>query len=90
MSGKKVYEQTCQRCHGPNGQGNPDADKFFKVAIPKLNSAAIQARSDADLKTVITQGSGNMAPVRMAEARVQHLLPPDSVDAVITFLRTLK
>ena len=29
MSGQKVFQQTCQVCHGANGQGNEKADKFF-------------------------------------------------------------
>jgi len=90
LSGDKIYEQTCQKCHGPKGQGNPAADKFFQVTIPKLASAQVQAKSDEELKDVIMHGKRNMPPVRIGQATVQHLLPPDSVDAVIAFIRTFK
>jgi cytochrome c5 len=90
MTGNKIYEQTCQKCHGIKGQGNPAADKFFQVAIPRLNSEVVMAKSDQELKDIITHGRRNMPPVRIGEATVQHLLSADSVDAVVSFLRTFK
>jgi cytochrome c553 len=90
LSGKAVFARTCARCHGPNGQGNPAADKFFKTTVPRLDSAYVQAKSDEELKDIISHGKRNMDPVRMGQATVQHLLYPESVDAVIRYLRTLK
>jgi cytochrome c5 len=89
MAGNKIYEQTCQKCHGPNGQGNPAADKFFQAAIPKLNEVAA-GKTDQELQDIISHGRRNMPPVRIGQATVQHLLPPESVDAVIAFIRTFK
>ena len=90
LPGNKIYEQTCQKCHGPKGDGNPDADKFYQTDIPKLNSLVVQAKSDQELKDVIMHGKRNMPAVRIGQPTVQHLLPPESVDAVISFLRTFK
>jgi cytochrome c5 len=90
MSGNQIFEQTCQRCHGAKGRGNPAADSFFQTTIPRLNSEAILAKSDQDLKDVISHGRRNMPPVRIGQATVQHLLPPESVDAVIGYIRTFK
>jgi cytochrome c553 len=90
LSGKTVFDRTCARCHGPNGQGNAAADKFFKTPVPKLDSAYIQSKTDDELKDIISHGKRMMDPVRMGQASVQHLLDPDSVDAVIRYLRTLK
>ena len=90
LSGKAVFERTCARCHGPKGQGNPAADKFFKTPVPKLDSAYVQSKSDAELKDVISNGRRNMDPVRVGQASVQHLLDSQSVDAVISYVRTLK
>jgi mono/diheme cytochrome c family protein len=89
-SGKDVFERTCARCHGPNGEGNPAADKFFKTSLPKLNSAYVQSKSDAELTDIVSHGRRMMDPVRTGQASVQHLLDPGSVDAVISYLRTLK
>jgi mono/diheme cytochrome c family protein len=90
MSGKTVFDRTCARCHGPKGAGNSAADKFFKTQVPRLDSTYVQSKSDADLKEIISNGKRMMDPVRIGQASVQHLLDPVSVDAVISYLRTLK
>jgi cytochrome c553 len=90
LSGKQVFERTCARCHGPGGQGNAAADKFFQTPVPKLNSAYIQGKSDEELKEIISHGKRKMDPVRIGQAEVQHLLDSGSVDAVISYVRTFK
>ncbi len=57
LSGSAAYDRTCRRCHGPDGMGDDRADKFFNTTIPRLSSAAVQAKSDAELKEIITQGT---------------------------------
>ncbi len=89
-SGKAAFNLTCARCHGDSGKGNPEADKFFGLAIPRLNSAAVQSKSDAELKQLITQGSSVMPPVEIDESGFRHRLPPQDIDAVIAYVRTLK
>jgi cytochrome c553 len=90
LSGKAAYNQTCIRCHGPAGMGDKSADKFFKTPIPRLSSAEVQSKSDAELRELITQGGRAMAPVEIDEGGFRHRLPPESVDAVIAYVRTLK
>ena len=90
MSGKQVFEQTCQTCHGPNGQGNPAAKKFFNANIPDLTSALVQNKSDAELRDIISNGNQKMPPVEIGQARVRHLLDSSSVESVIQYVRTLK
>jgi len=90
MSGKEVYDSTCARCHGPMGKGNPMADKFFKTSIPRLDSEYVQKKSDEELKDIISHGRRNMDPVRIGQASVQHLLYPESVNAVVKYVRTFK
>ncbi|MDR3674619.1 MAG: cytochrome c, partial [Acidobacteriota bacterium] len=90
VSGKVAYEQTCMRCHGATGKGDKNADKFFNVTIPRLSSAEVQSKSDDELKEIITKGSRAMAPVEIDESGFRHRLPPQDVDAVIAFVRTLK
>jgi hypothetical protein len=90
LSGKEIFEHTCAQCHGPNGQGNPAADKFFKTPVPRLDSAYVQSKSDEELREIITHGRRHMQPVQIKQASVQHLLDPKSVEAVISYVRTLK
>jgi cytochrome c5 len=90
LSGKAAYDQTCRRCHGPDGNGEERADKFFGTRIPKLTSAEVQGKPDAELKEIITKGSSAMPPVEIDEAGFRHRLPAQSVDAVIAYVRTLK
>ena len=90
MSGQKVFQQTCQVCHGANGQGNEKADKFFGRALPHLNSAEIQAKSDDELREIITHGRRAMDPVRLQEPNgARHSLPTYAVDPLIAYVRTL-
>jgi cytochrome c553 len=90
MDGKTAFARTCARCHGLDGNGNPDADKFFKTTIPRLNSAAVQAKSDKELTEIITGGRRKMEPVRIEEQGMRHLLQLKSVDGIIAYIRTLK
>ena len=90
LSGKSAYNQTCIRCHGPNGKGDKAADKFFSTTIPRLNSAGIQSKTDAELKEIITKGSKAMPPVETDQSGFRHRLPPQDVDAVVAFVRTFK
>jgi len=90
VSGKAAYNQTCGRCHGADGNGNESADKFFGIAIPRLISATVQSKSDAELRELINKGSAVMPPVEIDVSGFRHRLPPQDVDAVIAYVRTLK
>jgi cytochrome c5 len=90
VSGKAAYDQTCGRCHGPAGKGDEKADKFFKVTIPRLRSAEVQGKSDSELREIITKGTSTMPPVEIDDSGFRHRLPPQLMDAVIAYVRTLK
>lgn len=90
LSGKKAFELTCARCHGPDGNGDGRADKFFGTTIPRLTSSQVQGKTDKELTELITQGNSRMPPVEIDEGGFRHRLPPQDVDAVIIYLHTLK
>jgi cytochrome c5 len=90
LNGKQAFDRTCAKCHGLDGGGAPGADKFFDTAIPRLNSAAVQSKSDAELKEIITTGRRGMPPVETDEGGYRHRIPADLVDSVIAYVRTLK
>ena len=80
--GKEVFDKSCKGCHGAQGQGNPGIAKMMKVEMKALSSKEVQAKSDAELKQVITKGSGKMRPIAS--------LSSQQVDDVVAFIRTLK
>lgn len=90
VPGKTAYNQACSRCHGVAGKGDTGADHFFKTKIPRLNSPEVQAKSDAQLKQIIMQGTSTMPPVEVDESGYRHRLPPQDVDTLVSYLRTLK
>jgi len=62
-AGAAVYAAKCRTCHAADGAGNPAVAKVMNVTMEPLGSADIQAKSDADLKSVVTMGTGKMKPV---------------------------
>jgi mono/diheme cytochrome c family protein len=80
--GDPVYAAKCKNCHGADGAGNPAIAKMMNVTMKPLGSAEVQAKSDADLKAVITAGTGKMKPIAGVS--------PADADNVVAYLRTLK
>jgi len=78
-AGKAVYAAKCKACHGANGEGNPAIAKMMKVEMKPLSAAA--GMSEADLKKIITDGTGKMKPVAVSGA---------DLDNVVAFVKTLK
>lgn len=90
VPGKTAFKLTCAHCHGENGNGNPAADKFFNTEIPRLTSSLVQGKSDAELKEIVNKGTQTMPPVEVEDTGFKHRLPPQDVEAVIAYVRTLK
>lgn len=81
-AGEAVYEKSCKSCHGADGAPNPAIAKMMKVDMRDLKSSEVQARTDADLKKVVTDGQGKMKPSTSVTGA--------SVDNVIAYVRSLK
>jgi mono/diheme cytochrome c family protein len=83
-AGADLFNTKCKGCHGEGGAAPNDMmSKMLGAPIPALTSPEIQAKSDADLKTIVTAGKGKM-PAAMKTAT------PAQVDDVIAYVRTLK
>ncbi len=81
VKGKAVYAKRCGTCHGPEGEPKAAVAKMMKVEIPHIGSKEVQAKSDDDLKKVVTAGQGKMKAVTgLSDADVADL---------IAFMRTL-
>jgi len=80
--GEAVFTAKCKNCHGTDGSGNPAIAKMMNVTMKALGSAEVQAKSDADLKAVVTVGTGKMKPVAG--------IPAGDIDSLIAYVRTLK
>jgi mono/diheme cytochrome c family protein len=83
-AGADVFNTKCKICHGEGGAvPNATMSKMFGVPIPMLNSPEIQAKSDADIRKVVTEGKGKMTAVLKTAT-------PAQVDDVIAYVRSLK
>lgn len=81
-AGKAVYASKCAMCHGAAGEGKDTMAKMLKVEFKHLGSKEVQAKTDADLKKEIDEGTGKMKPVKLAkDADMANL---------IAYMRTLK
>ncbi|MGA3023929.1 MAG: cytochrome c [Bryobacteraceae bacterium] len=80
-AGKALYMTKCKACHGADGAGSPQIAKMLNVTMRPLASAAVQAKSDADLKKDSTAGTGKMKPVKLTDAEASD---------VVAFVRALK
>jgi mono/diheme cytochrome c family protein len=80
-AGKAVFMKRCSSCHGPDGAGKEAIAKMFKVEMHALGSKEVQAKSDADLKKIVADGTGKMKPVKD--------LSPQDMNNLIAFVRSL-
>src|SRR5712692_4665456 len=56
--GPDLFKSKCAMCHGPDGTGKTMMGE--KLKIPDLNSADVQKKTDAELKTIIVKGKNKM------------------------------
>jgi mono/diheme cytochrome c family protein len=90
--GKITYNDSCIRCHGEAGIGNPVQDQFWKMKIPRLTASYVQKKSDSELKTIILNGKRKMPPVMLGAPETQHRskVTETQVPGLIAYIRSLK
>jgi mono/diheme cytochrome c family protein len=79
---KALFLKRCAVCHGANGEGKEAVAKSLKVQIRHLGSKEVLAKSDAQLKAHMLEGTGKMKPVKD--------LKDSEAAAIIAYLRTLE
>ncbi len=89
---EKLYENSCTSCHGSAGEGNRVMDQFYKVRIPRLNSASVAKMTDAHLTTVILNGKRKMPRPMAAIPTTLHRteITAEQVPDLIAYVRTLR
>jgi mono/diheme cytochrome c family protein len=80
--GAADFKAKCAMCHGPDGKGETAMGKKF--GLKDLGSAEVQAKSDADLHTIIAKGKDKM-PGYEAKG-----MSAAQIDDLVKFIRTLK
>src|SRR5271167_4315869 len=73
--GQKLFDTNCAKCHGPDGTGNTVVGKA--VGAKDLGSAEAKKLTDAEVRTQIDQGKGNMPPFggTLSKAQIDSLIP---------------
>jgi mono/diheme cytochrome c family protein len=79
-AGRDLFGKKCASCHGASGEGKDSVAKVFKVEMKNLGSKEVQAKSDADLKKVMMEGTGKMKGIKDIDAK--------STDDIVAYLRT--
>jgi len=74
-AGKAVFAKRCATCHGAAGEGKDAIAKMMKVTFRHLGAKEVQAKSDAELRKDMTEGTGKMKPVAgMTEEEITNLV----------------
>jgi mono/diheme cytochrome c family protein len=81
-AGQAVYDKACKSCHGATGVANPAIAKMTKVEMRDLGSPEVQAQTNAEWKSVMTDGKGKMKATKTVTG--------GSLDDVIAYMRTFK
>jgi mono/diheme cytochrome c family protein len=81
-AGKEVFAKKCASCHGAAGEGKDAIAKMMKVEMRHLGSKEVLAKSDAELKKNILEGTGKMKSVTGLDAK--------AADDLVAYMRTLK
>ncbi len=77
--GRDIYENKCQMCHGPKGDGNGPAAAAFHPKPANFTSIKFWEQKDVNktITNTIEHGHGLMPPIN---------LNPDQIKAVIDYL----
>lgn len=85
-AGRALYEQKCQRCHGPGGLGDgPDADPAFSAEMDLTNPKRAGRNPDGIVFHKILSGRG-----RPQMPAFKDELTTEQIWTVVTYAQTLR
>ena len=83
-TGKKLYAQHCQSCHGKKGKGDGPKAEQLDTECGDFSSADFQKQSDGSLYYKTAEGRKDMPSFK------KKIPEADDIWAVVNYLRTLK
>jgi len=87
---ERVWKGKCASCHGVDGKGK--TEQGGKMAIGDYTDAGWQkSKSDADIKKAIAEGVNREKNGKKQEMEpYKEKLPPEQIDALVAYVRSLK
>lgn len=84
-SGRKIYLESCQSCHGPTGKGDSDMAAHLTPPPSNLTAKATQTKTDAELRKIILEGRPGTAMASFDGA-----FEEDQLTDLIAFIRSIQ
>jgi mono/diheme cytochrome c family protein len=88
-AGRRLYEDACLSCHGPDGRGMPQSTLGFDIPVPDFTDCSFATpEPDADWSSVILHGG----PARAFDRRMPAFagaLSDEEVRAILAYVRTM-
>ena len=85
--GRKLFEQTCTKCHGTDGSGNTPIGRA--VGAKDLRAPEAQKMSDAEIYNQIAVGNKNMPSLKNAIEESKEDQFRSQVNDLIAYIREL-
>jgi mono/diheme cytochrome c family protein len=82
-AGKKIYEGTCQICHGPTGKG-VSAMATHLATPADLSGRETQGKTDEELRRIIQKGHGTEM------VGYERVFKEAEIDDVVAYIRSFK
>lgn len=93
VAGAALYVRYgCINCHGPNGLGGVPNPQSPDKSIPPLSGADFRSEFNTDAKIIDVIRSGSVigrAPI-VSMPHWGGIIPPDQLNAIVAYLKTLK
>lgn len=84
-AGQRIYEESCEHCHGYAGNGQGQMAEYLTPPPAKLTSESTQSKTDAQLQDIILKGRPGTAMAGFEDA-----FSTTQMAGLLAYLRSLK